>query len=404
MISFMRTNAKLAIGAAVLLLCFLQSMSVAALRTDAEVVKDLGVNSQAVFLQDIDHGKTILSHQAHKKLPIASLTKIMTALVVLEHRNLDEAVVITNEMVGNLGDYVAIGLRAGQRVTIEDLLYATMLPSAGDAAQALAISTSGSIANFANAMNQKAKELGLKNTHFSNPVGMNEDNYSTAHDMAIILQAALKNKTFAKIFQTYKYQLKSVNLTAEKTFTKRPDIIGGKTGYTQLAGRCLASNSKLNGVNYILVTLGANPNSTEHLKDASRIYTYVKETYIEREILRTGDYLKTFTVTDSKQKTLEIRSKQDVHVILHKDIELSKLTYKFDGINEITPDVPLGAELGTFTIYNGEDELYSTKIYLEDEIDFYDYPLIIAKFIGAGIFIAAIFLGILLTIRAIIQR
>jgi D-alanyl-D-alanine carboxypeptidase (penicillin-binding protein 5/6) len=244
----------------------------------------------------------------------------MTALVVLEHRNLDEVVVITNEMVGNLGDYAAIGLRAGQRVTIEDLLYATMLPSAGDAAQALAIYTSGSIANFANVMNQKAKELGLKNTHFSNPVGMNEDNYSTAHDMAIILQAALKNKTFAKIFQTYRYQLKSVNLTAEKTFTKRPDIIGGKTGYTQLAGRCLASNSKLNGVNYILVTLGANPNSTEHLKDASRIYTYVKETYIEREILRTGDYLKTFAVTDSKQKTLEIRSKQDVHAILHKDM------------------------------------------------------------------------------------
>ena len=89
---------------------------------------------------------------------------------------------------------------------------------------------------------------------------------------------------------------------------------------------------------------------------------------------------------------------------MHKDIELSQLTYKFDGINEITPDVPLGAELGTFTIYNGEDELYSTKIYLEDEIDFYDYPLIIAMFIGAGIFIAAIFLGILLTIRAIIQR
>ena len=172
----------------------LQSTSVAALRTDAEVVKDLGVNSQAVFLQDIDHDKTILSHQAHKKLPIASLTKIMTALVVLEHRNLDESVVITNEMVGNLGDYVAIGLRAGQRVTIEDLLYATMLPSAGDAAQALAISTSGSIANFANAMNQKAKELDLKNTHFSNPVGMNEDNYSTDHDVAIILQAALKDR------------------------------------------------------------------------------------------------------------------------------------------------------------------------------------------------------------------
>ena len=388
----------------VLALFLLRSAPVAALKADTEVIKDIGVKSRAVFLWDLDHAKAILSQNAEQEMPVASLTKIMTALVTLEKRQLNETVVITQEMVGNLGDYVAIGLRVGQSVTVEDLLYATMLPSAGDAAQALAISTSGSIADFAEAMNQKAKSLGLKKTHFSNPVGMNENNYSTAHDMSIVLQAALQNETFTKIFQTYQYQLKSVNLTAEKTFTKRADILGGKTGYTQLAGRCFASNAKLNGVNYALVTLNADPNSTEHIKDAERIYGYVKETYIEKDILQAGSLIKTLAVTDSKQKTLDLHAGQTVRVILHKDIKPEQLTYQFNGTETITPDIPLGAKLGTYSIYYGEDKLYETDIYLEDEIEFYNYPLIIATFVGIGALAAAILVAAVFTIRAAVRH
>ena len=192
----------IATAIAALIISVLQTATVAALKSDAEIIKDLNINSKAVFLHDIDRGKTILSQNADQKLPVASLTKIMTALVVLEKRQPNDVVTISRDMVSNLGDYVAIGLRAGQRVTVEELLYATMLPSAGDASQALAISTSGSIASFADAMNQKAEALGLKNTHFSNQVGMNGDNYSTAHDIAVILQAALQNEMFKTIFET----------------------------------------------------------------------------------------------------------------------------------------------------------------------------------------------------------
>ena len=163
-----------------ILLCLIQASPVCAIKTDSEIIKDLQIDSKAIILKDIDHHKTILKQNSNQKLPVASLTKIMTALITLEKRELTEKVTITSEMVSNLGDYVSIGLRVGQQVTIEDLLYATLLPSAGDAAQALAISTSGSIAGFAKIMNQKATELGLKNTHFSNPVGMNENNYSSA--------------------------------------------------------------------------------------------------------------------------------------------------------------------------------------------------------------------------------
>jgi len=383
-----------------ILLCLIQASPVCAIKTDSEIIKDLQIDSKAIILKDIDHHKTILKQNSNQKLPVASLTKIMTALITLEKRELTEKVTITSEMVSNLGDYVSIGLRVGQQVTIEDLLYATLLPSAGDAAQALAISTGGSIAGFAKIMNQKATELGLKNTHFSNPVGMNENNYSSAADMAVVLEEALKHEAFAIIFQTYEHKLPSAGLTAIKTFNKRSAFLGGKTGYTQLAGRCLASNANINGVNYIMVTLGANPDSSNHLKDATKIYNYVKETYVEQEILKKGDLISTLKVTDSDQKTLDLKAEQGAKVILRKDLSRKDLVYKYDGIDTITPDIAVGTKLGTFTIYNGDEKLYETDVYLRDEIEFYDYPLIIASYVGAGILIAGIVLAIILIIRS----
>ena len=383
-----------------LVLCStLQGLPAVALKKDAEILQELKIDSKEVILVDIDHHKVILSKDADKRVPVASLTKIMTALIAIEKHKLDEKIIITHEMVSNLGDYVAIGLKVGQSATVEDLLYATLLPSAADAAQALAISTGGSIDGFSKLMNQKAEELKLKNTHFNNPVGMNENNYSTASDFAVILEEALKNETFSTIFKTYEHKLPSVNLTATKTFSKRSLIIGGKTGYTELAGRCLASNANLNGVNYILITLGANPDSLNHIKDAEKIYKYTQDTYIEKEILKKGDPIKTLAVRDSKQKTLDLFAEQGAKAVIHKDIDRSQLEYRYEGIEEITPEIALSSELGTFSIYNGAEKLYETKVYLRDEIEFYNYPLIIAMFIGAGIFVAGIILAILLVIR-----
>ena len=161
--------------------------------TAEQLKQSLDLNSEAFVLIDLTHERTLASMAADNQVRVASLTKIMAALVVLEERRLDEQVTITLPMSSNTYDYVTIGLRVGQTVPLEDLLYALMLPSAADAAQALAISTSGSIAGFAAKMNARAAALGLKQTHFSNPTGMDYDNYSSAADMAVITQAALKN-------------------------------------------------------------------------------------------------------------------------------------------------------------------------------------------------------------------
>ena len=359
---------------AIIFLSF-QAVPVAAIKTDSDVLRDLNLDSKSIILIDTDRQKTILAKNSDQQMPVASLTKIMTALVALEKRKLDETVSISRDMISDLRDYVTIGLQTGQQVTVEDLLYATMLPSAAAAVNALALSINGSYENHLMIMNAKAKELELNNTHYSNVIGLyDKDNYSSAYD------------------------------TAEKTFSKRDLIIGGKTGYTELAGRCLASNTKLNGVNYILITLGANPESLNHIKDTEKIYQYVKDTYIEQEILQKDEIVKTVAVTDSKRKSLGLKAEEGAKAVLHKELNRDSLTYKYEGVETITQDIKLGAKLGTYSIFNGDEKLYETDVYLRDEIEYYNYPLIIATFVGGGILGVGLIIAVFKIARSSAKR
>lgn len=183
------------------------------------VMNELNINSRGYLLWNNTQGLTVAEKDADEQAPIASLTKMMTALIAVEQRELDEIVEITPEMLQGLEEFAVIGLMMGQKISVEELLYATMLPSAGDAAQALAISTSGSIEEFAKLMNQKATELGMTNTHFSNPVGFDEDNYSTPRDMMILVKAAVQNPVFRKFFETFEADLPSISKKSDKNFS-----------------------------------------------------------------------------------------------------------------------------------------------------------------------------------------
>ena len=130
----------------------------------------------------------------------------------------------------------------------------------------------------------------------------------------------------------------------------------------------------------------------------------MKDTYIEQEILKEDDLIRTVAVTDSDQKTLDLKAEKGVKVVLNKELSREDLTYKYEGIEEITPEVELGSKLGVFSIYNGDEKLYETNVYLRDEIEFYDYPMIIAGFIGLGILGVGIVLGIIMIARKIIAR
>ena len=238
-------------------------------------------------------GKILGEINGEAQIYPASMTKIMTVILGIENfDDLDEKITLTNEMFTGLyeQDATQAGFQPGEEVRVIDLLYGAMLPSGAECCETLARLVSGSEDNFAALMNQKAAELGMKNTHFTNPTGLTDtEHYSSAADMAKLLQAALHNATFRTIFTAEHYTTtataqhpEGVSLTStllgKLDGTELPagtQIEGGKTGYTAAAGLCLASLATVNGKEYILVTLAApGDHGTEqyNIRDAVQVY------------------------------------------------------------------------------------------------------------------------------------
>ncbi len=207
---------------------------------------------------------------ADERRPMASTTKIMTALVVLEHTSLEDVVTVSPEAVGIEGS--SIYLFAGERLSVRTLLYALLLSSANDAAAALAWHVAGSISAFAELMNEKAAALGLTDTHFTNPHGLyDEAHYTTARELAKITAAALSNADFAEIVKTVRYQAPQQGTEATRLFINHNRLlrsyegaVGVKTGFTKKSGRCLVSAAEREGLLLIAVTLNAPNDWQDH--------------------------------------------------------------------------------------------------------------------------------------------
>ena len=224
-----------------------------------------GVSARGAVLMEAESGDVIFGQNENARLPMASTTKIMTALVALDELPLDTAVKITAESVGVEGS--SIYLVEGETLTLEQLLYALMLESANDAAAAIAVAVAGSVEEFAALMNQKAHELGLVDTHFVNPHGLDhQDHYTTAKELALITRAALENPVFREICSTGRKTIPlhgdegvRVLINHNKLLSSYEGCIGVKTGFTKKTGRCLVSAAQREGVTLIAVTLN-DPN------------------------------------------------------------------------------------------------------------------------------------------------
>lgn len=349
-------------------------------------MESLELNSRGYYLGSSTSDFLLGATAADEPVPVASLTKIMTAYIALNSRKLDEEVTITPEMLSGLEEFAVVGLEVGQVATVEDLLYATMLPSAGDAAQALAISTSGSIEAFSELMNEAAEEIGMKNTHFSNPVGFDVENYSTPSDIAILLREALKNLTFVEIFETYKHELPSIGKTATKTFTEMSYVLGGKTGYTNAAGRCFASLAEVEGQRYILVTVGAPTEGALHLADAETVYQSVAENYEPVRIMSTGDTLVRLRVENSPVKALDFKANTNVDIALPNGTSKEDLIYSYEGVTEIRQDTEFSEHaIGTYTVKYGEQTLAQQNIFLEESCEgVHEYCVAMPEFYNYG--------------------
>ena len=227
----------------------------------------LGAESAVLMTED---GDVIFEHNADERLPMASTTKIMTALVAIENCPLDRVVTVDEKAVGVEGS--SVYLEKGEKLAMGELLYALMLQSANDAAAAIAIEVGGSVEKFADLMNKKAAELELSNTHFTNPHGLDdEEHFTTARELAKITTEALKNETFREIVSTYKTTIHGkeydrVLVNHNRLLREYDGAIGVKTGYTRRCGRCLVSAAEREGLRIIAVTLSDPNDWRDHKK------------------------------------------------------------------------------------------------------------------------------------------
>lgn len=349
--------------------------------------KDFDITGEYVTLYNMNEDTLLYSKNDTKKTSIASLTKMMTTLVAIEEiDNLDKIVTIKErDFEGTVG-YSKAGFKVGDKVTYRDLLYGIILPSGADAVNAVVNNTLG-YDKFIKKMNETAKRLGMNDTSYANPVGKDdENNYSTSSDLAKLLKYALKNETFKTIFTTKSYKT-SNGINLESTVNRYENILntneikGAKSGFTKDAGRCLASITTLNNVDYLLVVINSSTTSPYNaVKDTITIYDYYNNNYGYKNIINDDTFIKEIPVDFSKEKTYKITGSEDIEKYLKNNTEV---TYEYVGSDKITFNTKKGSKLGVVKIYDGDVLLATSNVYLENNIEY--YPIITYIMIGIAV-------------------
>ena len=358
----------------ILLVITLSSINVSA--------EEFSVTAENIVLYNLNDDSIIYEKNSEEKVSIASITKIMTALVALDNiDDLSDTVVITEDDFAYTSGYSKAGFSVGDTVTYEDLLYGILLPSGADAVNAVVNNTLGFDA-FVIEMNNLAKRIGMTNSSFSNPVGRDSDtNYSTARDVATMLKYALKIAEFKKIFTTKEYEATN-GLILQSTLMPYENILnvdlidGSKSGFTRTAGRCLASITTLNDVPYLLVVIrSSNEFIYNAIKDSITIYEYYSNNYSYQTILNEDLVIDSIPIKYSKEKEYEIKTDEEVSMYLKNDT-VDNLTYEYDGIEEIKYNTEEGSKLGTIKVYDNDTLLYESDVYLNTNIEYYNFYLI----------------------------
>lgn len=269
----------------------------------------VGDNASCAILMDAESGRVLYEHNIHQPRLIASITKLMTALVAVEEaEDLDQVVTVKGEWLGSEGS--SIYLKAGEEITLRGLLYGLLLQSGNDAAMAVACHTAGNEADFVARMNRRAAELGMKDSSFANPSGLNDDShYSTAYDMALLARACLENDAVAEICAT-----RSITIGA-RTFVNHnkllwscPGCVGMKTGFTEKAGRTLVSAARREGQTLICVTL----NDGDDWNDHKKLLDYGFQAYPRQALCREGEVLGAVAVGGSLIPTMAVEAQGEL--------------------------------------------------------------------------------------------
>ncbi len=347
-----------------------------------QTIADYGTSAQAAVLMIRNDQKLIYSYNEHERLPMASTTKIMTAVIAIENCDLDKEVRICAEACGVEGS--SIYLYETEKITARDLLYAVMLESANDAATALAIHVGGDLESFVDLMNQKADSIGMKDTHYTNPHGLDDDeHFSSAYDLAILMDYAMDNELFREVTGTYKYTSPMSDNDEVRVFINHNRLLntykgvcGGKTGYTKRSGRCLVSTASRDGVELIAVTL----NDPRDWQDHSSLYDAGFSAYEKIFLSQEGEYHFELPVINGNKPTVKA-SAESLYAVIEKGkndaissrVELDRFYYA--GIEK-------GEVLGTLVFSIGEEEIGMCNIIAEETIANIQYKNIFQRILS----------------------
>ncbi|MDD5918325.1 MAG: D-alanyl-D-alanine carboxypeptidase [bacterium] len=334
------------------------------------------ISAGGVMLMDACTHKVLYAKNAHEKLPMASTTKIMTAILAIETGKLDALVTVPKEAYGVEGS--SMYLRLGEKISLRDLVYGLMLVSGNDAAVAIAINVGGSIAGFAALMNEKAKELGAHNTHFVTPNGLHDaEHYTTAYDLALIASYAMQNETFREIVGTTYYRTVTGEVT--RTVKNKNKILweyeggnGVKTGYTMAAGKCLVFSAERNGVELVGVVL----NCPDMFPAAKRLLDYGFETYKPEKLVAAGDVIARICINGGRKNALAVAVKQDIIILVKDGDSTTVRTVVKLAQQQVQAPVNKGDSLGSLEIWEDGRILAETELVAAETIEpaaFTDY-------------------------------
>ncbi|WP_100488135.1 D-alanyl-D-alanine carboxypeptidase family protein [Sporolactobacillus pectinivorans] len=320
------------------------------------------VSAQSAVLIDQSSGRELFEKNSHEKLPIASITKVMTAILAIESGKMNQMVTVSDRAIKTEGS--SLYLKAGERLHLKDLVYGLMLRSGNDASLAIAEAVAGSEQGFAFMMNEKAQELGMQDTHFTNPNGLeNSDHYSTASDMAVLTRYAMENQYFRKIAGTRSYRAAATNKEGVRVWKNKNKMLslyqyatGGKTGFTKKAGRTLISTASQGNMSLIAVTL----NDGDDWLDHKNLFEWGFSTYKPILVVRSG---KLAANTDPFYQN-HLYVQRDIYLPLSKD-EQQDITKKLilikppAGDKSWTPPSPAGRLL----VMLDQRQIYSLPVY-----------------------------------------
>lgn len=327
---------------------------------------DLTPNAQSAVLMDADTGTVIAEKNKDAKLPPASITKIMTMLLIMEaidkgNIKMDEKVKVS-EYAASMGGS-QIFLEPGEEMTVEEMLKGIAMASGNDASVAMAEKIAGSEENFVQMMNERAQQLGMNNTHFSNCNGLPVANhYTTANDIAVMSRELLKHEEITKFTGAYQDYLRKetaspfwlVNTNKLVRFYSGAD--GLKTGYTSEAKFCLSATAKRENLRVVAVVLG-EPNTKTRNAEVTKLFDYAFAQYTNYPLFKSGDSLGNFTINKGQVSTVPLVAKQNYSILMKKGTVTGEIRHELKLDPNIKAPISMGQPIGRIVVYNGDSLL-----------------------------------------------